>query len=226
MTVVERRQREKDMRRDNAIIVASRLFRSKGYENVSMDEIAREAELGKTTLYTYFEDKEALFLAVVNRGIEIFSAIIAEEEERMRAACTKIGLMKTACNRFFLEYPDYANAYIFFRSRKIELLNDEGMNSDVIEIIEFTKMNFEKEILEIKTCIENGVLRSDINPVIVIVLNSLIQDSILTMNFDLRMLLTAHGITLQQFYLEVNNLVQCMIIKTEGGIGKPISNQL
>ena len=53
MTVEERRQREKDVRRDSAINAASRLFYLKGYENVSMDEIARKAELGKTTS-TYF----------------------------------------------------------------------------------------------------------------------------------------------------------------------------
>ena len=61
MTREERRQREKDQRCDDIINAAEKLFFSRGYDNVSMDEIAREVELSKSALYYYFKDKESLF---------------------------------------------------------------------------------------------------------------------------------------------------------------------
>ena len=44
VTLAERRQREKEERRDNIINAASRLFSKKGYDGVSMEEIANEVE--------------------------------------------------------------------------------------------------------------------------------------------------------------------------------------
>ncbi len=46
------------------IIEAARvLFREKGFRQTTMDEIARKLGISKAALYTYFEDKEALFKA-------------------------------------------------------------------------------------------------------------------------------------------------------------------
>lgn len=61
MSVVSRRQREKEQRRKDIIAAAEKLFFKKGYDNVSMNDIAKEVELSKATLYLYFDNKEALF---------------------------------------------------------------------------------------------------------------------------------------------------------------------
>ena len=46
------------------IVEAARAcFREKGYRQTTMDEIARSLGISKAALYTYFEDKEALFKA-------------------------------------------------------------------------------------------------------------------------------------------------------------------
>ena len=66
------------------------------------------------------------------------------------------------------------------------------MKNEAKEIDEFTKKYFEMGISEIKTGIENGIYRSDINPVIIFVLNILIQDSTMNMSSDLRKMLNAH----------------------------------
>ena len=49
MGISERRQREKEQRKTEIIDAAERLFFSRGYEDVSMDDIAREVELNKAT---------------------------------------------------------------------------------------------------------------------------------------------------------------------------------
>lgn len=44
----------------NILLAAGELFRSRGYDAVTMREIAKEAGCSHTTIYIYFKDKEAL----------------------------------------------------------------------------------------------------------------------------------------------------------------------
>lgn len=221
MTLEERRKREIEQRRETVINAANRLFYLNGYENVTVDEIANEAEISKTTLYSYFNDKEALFFAVVNQGIRILRALIRENEERMRASGVKTGIVSTTIRQFILEYPNYARAFLYFRSGRFQLSKEKSLNADAKEILEFTDECFEMEIFEAKTGIESGIFRSDVNPIVVAVLKILIHDSIAAMSPDLRERLKAYGISMQQFNLEVINLENHMIMKTEKELEKP-----
>lgn len=219
MTLTERKQREKAQRRKDILRAAEKLFFSRGYDNVSMDEIANEAELNKATLYFYFKDKESLYFAVVNRGIKILRAIISEEEKRAQASGLKFGAIGIAWGRFYQEYPDYARAYIYFRSERFGLFNnianDKEISTDAKEVIEFTKEIFGRTFSVIKARIEDGTFRSDINPVVLGVLNTLILDSIQNISPFLRDILESNGISMQQFNQEMGNLVLHMVINTE-----------
>ena len=54
--------RPKDPEKRNAILEAAmQLFPSRGYDGVSMDALAQAAGVSKLTVYSHFEDKEALF---------------------------------------------------------------------------------------------------------------------------------------------------------------------
>ncbi len=56
----------RDTAKRRAITAAARaLFLSAGYGAVSMDQIARAAEVSKATLYAHFESKDALFAAII-----------------------------------------------------------------------------------------------------------------------------------------------------------------
>lgn len=56
-----------DTKRDAILIAADRMFSRYGYSKVTMGAIAEAAPVSKPTLYNYFEDKSALFGAVVAR---------------------------------------------------------------------------------------------------------------------------------------------------------------
>ncbi|WP_407494405.1 TetR/AcrR family transcriptional regulator [Pseudooceanicola sp. MF1-13] len=49
---------------DQVVEGARRVFLAHGFEGASVDEIAREAEVSKATLYSYFPDKRLLFMEV------------------------------------------------------------------------------------------------------------------------------------------------------------------
>ena len=48
-------------KKEEVINAARNLFTKYGYKKVSMDEIAKEANVTKKTIYSYFSDKEAMF---------------------------------------------------------------------------------------------------------------------------------------------------------------------
>ncbi|HEV57786.1 MAG TPA: TetR/AcrR family transcriptional regulator [Phycisphaerales bacterium] len=59
--VLSRRQRERLRHKQEILNAALRLFSTKGFHNVSMQEIASGAEFAIGTLYKFFPSKEALF---------------------------------------------------------------------------------------------------------------------------------------------------------------------
>jgi AcrR family transcriptional regulator len=58
-------QLKKGRKFDQVIEGARSVFMREGYEGASVDEIARDAGVSKATLYSYFPDKQHLFLAVL-----------------------------------------------------------------------------------------------------------------------------------------------------------------
>jgi AcrR family transcriptional regulator len=59
----------KEERRQQILESAARLFSASRFDEVLMDEIAREAGVAKGTIYSHFPDKEELYFAVVFEGI-------------------------------------------------------------------------------------------------------------------------------------------------------------
>jgi AcrR family transcriptional regulator len=60
MAEVGLRERKKARTRGAIADAAARLFAERGYEQVSVSDIAREAEVSEQTVYNYFETKEQL----------------------------------------------------------------------------------------------------------------------------------------------------------------------
>lgn len=71
MGLKERRQREKDARRELILQAARELLHEKGLVGASMNQIAKRAELGVATLYSYFRNKEELFLTIQQEGFNL-----------------------------------------------------------------------------------------------------------------------------------------------------------
>lgn len=66
-----------EKRKQELLKIAYRLFISKGYEEVSIDEIIAEAQIAKGTFYYHFKSKAALLEAIINM-------MITEEAERAK----------------------------------------------------------------------------------------------------------------------------------------------
>ena len=56
--------------RDQLVDVARLLFAKDGVENTTMNDIAKASKKGRRTLYTYFKNKEDVYLAVVQSELD------------------------------------------------------------------------------------------------------------------------------------------------------------
>jgi TetR/AcrR family transcriptional regulator len=89
---LSRREREKLRQRQEVLDVALQLFSEKGYHNVSMHAIAKEAEFAIGTLYKFFRSKEDLYKALILQLSDRFQGALTEviegnapEIEKLRA---------------------------------------------------------------------------------------------------------------------------------------------
>ena len=73
MGILERRGKEKDSRKKLILKSARTLFFKKGFNNVTVDEIAKSSELGKGSIYLYFNSKEEIYAQILLNDIEDFN---------------------------------------------------------------------------------------------------------------------------------------------------------
>lgn len=72
------RERKKEQTRERLRSSAFQLFTERGYDNVTVDEVAEHAEVSKSTLFRYFETKEDLVLADSRAHGQLLMATFAE----------------------------------------------------------------------------------------------------------------------------------------------------
>ncbi len=76
MGLKERRKREKEARRNQILDAARALLFEKGLHATSINQIAKQAELGVGTIYFYYRSKEEIFADLQEEGLEILFARI------------------------------------------------------------------------------------------------------------------------------------------------------
>jgi len=91
-------------KRNLIIETAQRLFTQNPYEAVTVEEIAKEAGFGKSTVYSFFESKEELLHTVIIMGLERLSQKfqkISEREPDVRIALKELIPLQY---EYFLEF--------------------------------------------------------------------------------------------------------------------------
>jgi AcrR family transcriptional regulator len=84
---------------------AGRLFSSRRFHEVRMDDIAAATAIGKGTLYRYFKDKEALFLALLDQAACQLTEQAREEVARVDGARCRLVTLVDTIIRFFDQHP-------------------------------------------------------------------------------------------------------------------------
>lgn len=106
MKKLSRREKEKLAREAAMVAAAEKLFAQHGFEHVSMDAIAKEAEFTKRTLYQYFSSKEDLYFAVILKGFKQLAVYCQTEVEKGQNGFEKLRLVSQAYYQFYKDFPE------------------------------------------------------------------------------------------------------------------------
>ncbi len=108
-------------RQKQLLDVASHAFAEHGYANTDVQLVADLAGVGKGTVYRYFKNKEALFLAAVDDAMERLNESLLGVAERTGDPLEMMMLAVHGYLRFFDDHPQFVELLIqeraFFRER-------------------------------------------------------------------------------------------------------------
>ena len=164
MGIAERKQREKQLRREEIVLAAEKIFFSKGFDLSTMDDIAEEAELSKGTLYLYFKSKEDLHMAVARKAIHLLKSVTLQATEGGANALEKLGRMGRACMVFSRTNPDHMKAIIAQEEMIPQTLNITA--NDVQELV-YKESTVETVIQLVEQGVAEKLIRADI-PVLLV----------------------------------------------------------
>ena len=214
MSLAKWKEREREQRQNDIIDAARKLLAAKDFNEVSMDEIAREVGLGKSTLYLYFKNKESLYFAVVLRGTRIWAEMVKEKVKKGNTGLEKLILYEKANRGFSNQYPDYFRLLYSPTSIKKQLDMDKMSSSEEFqEVRELFKEIMFIGIDSIQKGIEGGEIRPDVDPVEAAVLLSVIFNGRVNMGDWSKEILESRGIDEQKFTKDTGNLFLHMLMK-------------
>jgi TetR/AcrR family transcriptional regulator len=105
-STVDTRAQRRRMRTTGPIMdAAERLFAVKGLVRTTVDEIAAEADVSVGTVYFHFESKDGLYLALVERALDVNEEYMARID-RDRGPFDRVLQSGDCYLRFFLDHPD------------------------------------------------------------------------------------------------------------------------
>ena len=213
MSLAKWKEREREQRQNDIINAARKLFADKGFE-VSLDEVAREVGLGKSTLYLYFKNKESLYFAVVLHGTRIWAEMVKKEVEKGDNGLEKLKLYQDANREFSNEYPDYFRLLYSPTSIKKQFDMDKMNSSEEFqEVRELFKEIMSVGIDLIQEGIDDGEIRQDVDPVEAAILLSVIYNGKVNMGDWAKEMLESRGIDGQKFSADIEDYFLRMLMK-------------
>ena len=107
MGTTERRKREKKQRKAQILDTARELLLRDGHHQVSMNRIARKAELSVGTLYLYFASREELFATLQEEGLDLLYEKIREAADKKGTPEKRLHGIARAYRNFSEENKNY-----------------------------------------------------------------------------------------------------------------------
>lgn len=99
---------ETESTRDRILDVAEQLFAQKGLAGTAVRDIARAAGLTAPSLYNYFEGKQALYEAVIARGVQPLFDLIGSVARGTKRGEDRTGAMLDGIMDHLASHPDLA----------------------------------------------------------------------------------------------------------------------
>lgn len=116
--LTQRRQEEKDRRRAEILDAAEALYAEAGWDALTMDQVARRARLSRALIYVYFQDREDMHLALVQRALEALRVAFEEARQGLTSGIDEVQAIGRAYLAFSREQPHYYDACSRYQARR------------------------------------------------------------------------------------------------------------
>ena len=204
MSTTTRRQREKQKRRNDIISAAEKVFFAKGYDRVTMDEIANEAEVNKALLYYYFKNKESLFFAVNLYGVQILYDLYLECSQLNADGYSKVIAMIQSLYEFSKEHPDYFRIYCYTGTERFQMSDNE----DAQAIVDLRTGMWRLMVEAIIMGMNDGTIRNDLDPVEMSIYINTLAVNALNLEFTFKVVLDARKISADSFWEDLSRFIE------------------
>ncbi len=155
------REKKKQETKKRIFQVASKLFKEKGYENTTVDEITREAGIAKGTFFNYFRTKEELLVYFGQQKEDLIKQLIKDEMKKNSSTKEKIKNVLTLLAMSIEEDKELAKTMVFAYIKNAWMGTNQGSNSEKLARIllkllkEGQKKREIKSELDIRVSAEN-----------------------------------------------------------------------
>lgn len=135
----------KDEVREHLINSARQVFMRYGFKKTALDDIAKEARKGKSTIYYYFKSKDEIFKAVIEAESEIRNQTIDEQVSAVEDPQQKL------------------RTYIYVRMLSLKKVNNyyEAIKNDLLDNLYFVSnlrvVHLDSEVNSVKNLLLDGI---------------------------------------------------------------------
>lgn len=130
---------------------AKELFWKHGFKKVSIDEICKKAAVSRKTFYTYYPNKQALVLSILesltNEMLDVFAVLVADTEKSFSEKMNMLLLLKFEMNKEF----------------SMEFIND-FLHPDSAELLEYLNTVVGKSLKLTREFFTNAQQNGEMNP--------------------------------------------------------------
>ncbi|MGD0274874.1 MAG: TetR/AcrR family transcriptional regulator [Syntrophales bacterium] len=160
MGLEERRKRERENRRNAILKAARKLFFEKGFRIVTVDSIAKRAELSKGSIYLYFNSKEEIYTHILLNDIDKFHKNLTQLFKNDRPAGEALIDLASIYVDFFLSDRELFRILMTFMLHTNHMNLPEDLNENIIKTTNKT-INIIEQIFQYG--IERGEFPATIN---------------------------------------------------------------
>ena len=109
---LNRKERDRQLRRADILIASEHIFAQKGYDKATMQDIARDAQYATGTVYLYFKDKESLYFSLLEEKISDMMSIIKEKTAGVKDIKIKLNILIYESLAFFESNQDFFHIFV------------------------------------------------------------------------------------------------------------------
>lgn len=159
MVELDRKERDKQLRKADILKAAEHVFASKGYHEATVQDIAKEAQYGTGTVYLYFKDKSALYFSLLEEKMKSMAETVQKKAEDIKDARKRLEVFIQEGLVFFEENQDFFRIFMHEKN-SLQLIVGKKATESFIAIGYIT--DYVEEL--IKMAQKQGVIRKDYPP--------------------------------------------------------------